>query len=125
VIESSRKAKKGAQRIQDDRCLYTEGRDYVVTEKYNSGYTTEKSTGLNSRRVTKVGMYHEFKLRENEMLRSIKNLKPEYMIAAWPPTSADQVRTTKNEDKKGIGMREKLTGPKKQIKGALKKAGGK
>lgn len=122
VNESSKKIKE-SPKLRSERTLYTEGRDYGHPGRYGNGSLTEKPSVLNSRRLTKVSMYHEFKVRENEMLRSIKNLKPDYLMAMWPPGSAEKISTDKQETKKRLASSGKRLSGSRIVKGKKKVEG--
>jgi len=81
--------------------LYTEGLGNIIAVKDCQAENIENKTkGLKIRKVVKVNMFQEFKLRENEMLRNIKKLKPNYLIAAWPKGKGNRPREEKSEEKK-------------------------
>jgi len=69
--------------------LHTEGdhNDGNVKQgekRYHTDHNITKPKVSKTRKATKVSMFQQFKETENEMLRNIKHLKPNYMLSAWP-----------------------------------------
>ncbi len=80
--------------------------DHATADQSRIEMTEEKPKGPKFRRVTKVNFSREFKMRENEMLRSIKNLKPSYLMAIWPKGNRIKTEADRSEEKKIVFSKE-------------------
>ena len=81
--------KKGLAKTSSSKyVLHTEGdhsgEKNPNEKRYHTDHNVNKPKISKTRKATKVSMFQQFKETENEMLRNIKHLKPNYMLSAWP-----------------------------------------
>ena len=91
---------QGKGKTARNRRINTEEQDYLVPSKYNTGCITEKRRRSKSRKLAKVSMFREFKISENEMLRNLKHVKPDYMLSMWPSMHPAKNPTKKLDQRK-------------------------
>ena len=82
-------ATKGLAKTSSSKyVLHTEGdhsgEKNPAEKRFHTDHNLTKPKVSKTRKATKVSMFQQFKETENEMLRNIKHLKPNYMLSAWP-----------------------------------------